>query len=106
MTARERLLAVLSPEVVAAIEALIDERAGRTELDDIASPWLTMAEAADYLHISTRTVERRREAGSLRAVYCDRHWLTHREWLDDYAMRGGRGGDSANRSTLSPRGVA
>jgi len=76
------------------------------ELDDIASPWLTMAEAADYLHISTRTVERRREAGSLRAVYCDRHWLTHREWLDDYAMRGGRGGDSANRSTLPPRGVA
>jgi excisionase family DNA binding protein len=104
VTARERLLAALSPEVVAAIEALVDERSVAAEPQH-SSSWLTMREAADYLRVSQRTVERRREDGRLRAEYCDGHWLTRPEWLDDYVLSGGRGGDSANRSTLPPRGV-
>src|SRR4051812_5614677 len=96
--AREQLLAAFSPETVAAIEALIEAQGAPDLSNQASSPWLTLAQAAEYLHVSLKTVERRRDAGDLRAVCLDRHWLTRAEWLDDYVLSGGRGGDSADRS--------
>ena len=55
----ERLTASLAPRVVEALLELVDERvaalAGPT---DQSTPWLSIAEAADYLRVSERTIER------------------------------------------------
>lgn len=100
-----RLRLLLAPAVVEALEDLIAERvraelAGAQESD---TPWLSLAEAADYLGVSTRTLERMIERRKLRTSTVGRRRLIHRHDLDRLATGGG--GDSANRSTPPARGV-
>jgi excisionase family DNA binding protein len=88
VTGRDRLLAALSPEVVAALEELVDARA-RELLDGngngSASPWLSLGEAADYLRISVRTLERKIRGRRVRSMTIGRRRLLHRDDLDELA---------------------
>jgi excisionase family DNA binding protein len=93
MTARERLEAVLAADVLDAIEELVAERVGAV-LAGVApngSPWLSLAQAADYLGISDRTIARDLARGRLRASSVGRRRLLHRDELDAYAKGDGGG---------------
>lgn len=79
------LAALFSPEVVAAIERLIDERveAALAERGNGArSPWLSISEAAVYLGVSERTVERMIQRGKVRSSTLGRRRLLRRDDLD------------------------
>lgn len=105
MTPRERLAAVLAPDVLAALEELVVERVAElAPATENGSPWLGVDAAAGYLGVSRATVERAVARGRLRSSTVGRRRLVHRDDLDDY-VRGGAGGDSANHSTAPPRGV-
>lgn len=54
-----------------------------------ASPWLSLADAADYLCVSPRTLERELKRG-LRSSEIGRRRLFHRDDLDALAHRNGR----------------
>lgn len=87
MTSRDRLLQSLAPEVVEAIEELVDERVqARLELLEEetgrGSPWLSIEEAADYLRVSPRTLERQLDHGRVRSTSIGRRRLFHRDDLD------------------------
>jgi excisionase family DNA binding protein len=57
------------------------------------SPWLSVAEAGDYLGVSGRTIERELERRRLRSSTVGRRRLLHRDDLDAFARNGdGRGG--------------
>ena len=89
MTGRERLLAALSPDIVAALEELVDERVrerleGQSKILD-SSPWLSIDEAADYLGVSPRTLERRIASGRIRSSEIGRRRLLNRDDLDALA---------------------
>src|SRR5262249_21742176 len=64
------------------------------------SPWLAVDEAADYLRVSERTVERRIKRGQLRSTTIGRRRLLHRDDLDALT-RAATGEDVA--PTTSPR---
>lgn len=97
----ERLTASLAPRVVEALLELVDERvaalAGPT---DQSTPWLSIAEAADYLRVSERTIERWILNGRLRSTTIGRRRILHRDDLDAVA-RAAAGEDVA--PTTSPR---
>jgi excisionase family DNA binding protein len=79
MTGRDRLLAVLAPEVVAAIEQLIEERV--LEQLGEGSPWLDRGAAASYLSLPVSRLEKDK------AIPCHRDGrrvLYHRDELDAY----------------------
>jgi excisionase family DNA binding protein len=50
-----------------------------------SNDWLTVREAADYLRVSQRTLERLIAAGELRSTNVERRRLVRREWLDAFA---------------------
>ncbi len=104
MTARERLQTLLAPEVLAALEELVAERVA-AEIDSVAdgngSPWLSLRQAAGYLGLSERTIERELSRGRLRSSTVGPRRLLHREELDAY-VRGDGGGRSANHATPPP----
>jgi excisionase family DNA binding protein len=90
VTARDRLLASLSPELVAALEEFVEERvreglANTVEGNGTASPWLSLDEAADYLRVSPRTLERRIKTGRVWSTMIGRRRLLRREDLDALA---------------------
>ncbi|HXH35253.1 MAG TPA: helix-turn-helix domain-containing protein [Plantibacter sp.] len=96
MTARDRLASTLAPELLAALEQLVDERVGQElerRLADGAhpaqsgSPWLSIAEAAGYLGTSERTVQRLVKRGRVRSSTIGRRRLLHRDDLDNAATR-------------------
>lgn len=101
MSGRERLLAALSPELVAALEELVDERVSeRLGAQDAngngsASPWLSLDEAADYLRVSPRTLERQLARGRVRSTAIGRRRLVHRDDLDELAK-------AATREDVTP----
>jgi excisionase family DNA binding protein len=71
MTPRDRLLASLAPELVAALEGLIAERV-RAELAASAPPWdgrrwLSLKEAGERLGVSSDAVRMRVNRGRLEA---------------------------------------
>jgi excisionase family DNA binding protein len=77
---------VFSADVAAILEAEIDRRV-RAVLEDLqltpaASPWLSEDEAADYLGISKRTLQRRVARGLIRSTTIGRRRLLHRDDLD------------------------
>ena len=84
---RSRLEAVLSASVVEAIEALVAEMV-RVELaesvseEGARSPWFSIAEAAEYLRTSERTIERAIARERLRSTTFGRRRLMHRDNLD------------------------
>ena len=60
----------------------------RDELAVLAPPpreWLTLADAADYLSISQRTLERLIAKGEIRSAPVERRRIVKRDWLDEYA---------------------
>jgi excisionase family DNA binding protein len=91
VTARDRLEAVLSPGLIDAIEELVAERVAE-ELAAVSvngsSPWLTLDEAAEYLRVSARTLERSIAVGRLRSSTIGRRRLLHRDDLERFAAAG------------------
>lgn len=84
----EVLLRSLAPELVAALDDLVDERVSRildTRENGSAATWLTIAEAADYLRVSESTIARRLKEGRLASTYVGRRRLVRREHLDQSA---------------------
>ena len=76
----------LSSALARAIEDLVDAKvaaalAARTATPD-NSPWLSLAEAAEYLRVSPRTIARMREQGRVRVSYVGRRVLVNRADLD------------------------
>src|SRR4051812_41128830 len=47
--------------------------------------WLTVAEAADYLRVSSRTMERLIQRGEVRSASVERRRIVRKNWLDEYA---------------------
>jgi excisionase family DNA binding protein len=85
LAARERLAAVLAADVLDAIEELVDERVAAVLADvpnGSGSPWLALDEAADYLRVSPRTLERLIAKGRVRSTTLGRRRLLHRDDLD------------------------
>jgi excisionase family DNA binding protein len=82
----------LAPLVVAELER---------EASPGGSPWLSVAEAARYLSVSERTIERAIERGRLRSSTLGRRRLLHRDDLDALARSNGDGGGS-NASHYHP----
>jgi excisionase family DNA binding protein len=71
--------------------AALDERIRAIFREEIAAlqpeqrEWLTVPEAADYLRVSQRTLERLVASGDVRSSTVDRRRIIRREWLDAYA---------------------
>ena len=79
----EALAEALRPLVVELVEQELDRRLA--EQDDPArsgSPWLSIAEAADYLRVSERKLARLIESGRVRSSTIGRRRLLHRDDLD------------------------
>lgn len=87
MTGRDRLLAALSPDVVAALEELVAESvaAALAEAQPSGGSLLSVDGAAEYLGISPRTLERRIANGEVRSVTFGRRRLLRRDDLDRFA---------------------
>jgi excisionase family DNA binding protein len=85
------VLRLLSDELVAEIERLVDERidaairAASAEID--ASPWLSLRDCAVRLRVSERTVSRLVKRGRIRTCSVGRRVLVHAGDLDA-AVRG------------------
>jgi excisionase family DNA binding protein len=99
LTGRDRLLAVLAPDLVEAIEQLVEERV-REQLEaagtpSTSSPWLSLEEAGDYLRVSTRSLERRIAKRRIRSTTVGRRRLLHRDDLDEFAK-------AATREDVTP----
>jgi excisionase family DNA binding protein len=77
-----------APDVLAAIDRLVDERlaaalvAHGNGAND--TPWYTLEEAADYMRISERTLERLVSDGRIRTHTIGRRRIAHRDVLDAY----------------------
>jgi excisionase family DNA binding protein len=88
VSGRDRLLRSLAPELVEAIEQLVCDQV-EAALDDRApngsSPWLSLEEAAGYLRVSVRTLERRIRGQRVRSTTIGRRRLLHRDDLDQLA---------------------
>jgi excisionase family DNA binding protein len=98
VTGRDRLLAILAPDLVEAIDQLVEERV-RATLEALASnggsPWLSLDEAAEYLRVSPRTLERQLARGRVRSSGIGRRRLLHRDDLDELAK-------AATREDVAP----
>jgi excisionase family DNA binding protein len=86
------LRTLFAPDVVEAIENLVDERvdAALAEHGNGArsSPWLTIPESAEYLRTSERTIHRLVRKERIRSITIGRRRLLHRDDLDVYATTG------------------
>lgn len=101
MNARERLLASLAPDLVDALEQLVEERV--SVLRNVAGPvWLSIAEAADYCSVSQRTIARWLSNKRLRSSTLGRRVLISRNDLDSLLCGDGQEG-GANRPTARRR---
>lgn len=83
---------LFSPAVVDAIERLVDERieavlASRDK--DGNSPWMTLAQAAERLHVSERTIGRMVARGRIKTSPIGRRVLVNVADLDE-AVAGGK----------------
>lgn len=105
---RARLETAFAPDVAAAIEQLVADRV-REHLEAAASghpsPWLSLEEAADYLRVSPRTLERRIAKGSLRSTTIGRRRLLLRDDLDELANAAAREETVATAPPRRRRGV-
>jgi excisionase family DNA binding protein len=89
VTGREVLELTFSPAVLEAIEELVEERVQeRLQLFtgvSSSSPWLSVDEAAEYLGVSSRSIERMIAKKRLRSHPVGRRRLLHRDELDKAA---------------------
>lgn len=83
------LAAFFSPAALAALDEYVRERIEErlAELPD-GKPWLNVREAAVYVGVHPRTIERRIESGKLRVTGFGRRRIVRRDDLD--AMLEGR----------------
>jgi excisionase family DNA binding protein len=89
VTERLDLGAMFSPDVVTAIEQLVDERvatalASMPEANGV-SPWLTLEQAAERLGCSTDAVRMRAKRGRLKSRRQGRRVYVSRESVDGLA---------------------
>jgi excisionase family DNA binding protein len=80
----------LSEALVAELERLVDERiesALAAHPPDSGSPWLSLRDCAERLHVSQRTVTRLVKRGRIRTCTIGRRVLVHAADLDA-AVRG------------------
>jgi excisionase family DNA binding protein len=106
LTARERLAGLLAPDVLAALDELVSERVAEvvaTMTDGGGSPWLGLDEAAEYLRVSPRTLERLIAKQRIRSTTLGRRRLLHRDDLD--ALVNGDGGGEARTAPPRRQGV-
>lgn len=84
------LRALLSDDLVSALETLVDERVAAAlaghHAANPSSPWLGLATAAEYLGVSERTIARLLDRSRIRSTYLGRRRLVHRDDLDAYLM--------------------
>ncbi len=108
MTARERLAAVLAPDLVDAIEDLVAERVATEAASatgiTVGTPWLSLSASADYTGLSRRTLEREIARGRLPSSAVGRRRLVHRDDLDAY-VRGDGGGEAPATPPRRRKGV-
>ena len=93
-TARERLAAVLAPDLLDALEELVAERVAAELAATSAeprSPWLSLGAAAERAGVSERSLERAIAAGRLQSSTIGRRRLVHRDHLDAYVSGDGGG---------------
>jgi excisionase family DNA binding protein len=79
------LRATFSPDLVAALERLVDERiaAALAERENGSEPsWLSISEAAEYLRVSPSTIARMLKHGRVRSSCVGRRRLVRRSDLD------------------------
>ena len=100
-TPRERLAAVLAPDVVAALEEFIAESGRSVDVGEGASPWLSLDDGAAYLTVSRRALERWIEDGKLKSSTLGRRRIVHRSDLDAFARAATREDVSANPRHLA-----
>jgi excisionase family DNA binding protein len=87
----EPISITLSPEAI----ELIAHRAAELVLQEIGttngsgSPWLSLRDAAEYVRLSERTLEREIARGRLRSSTVGRRRLLHRDELDRFARAAG-----------------
>ena len=82
--------ALFGPELVEALERLVDERVAAALADRSAESepvWLSLSEAGEYLRVSPRTIARMREQGRLRVSHVGRRVLVNRADLDSCSVR-------------------
>jgi excisionase family DNA binding protein len=87
-----RLEAMFAREALSALEALIAERieaAFAARAHSNGTPWLSLRDAAEYLAVSERTLERAIAKGRLRSSALGRRRILHRDDLDAYARAAG-----------------
>jgi excisionase family DNA binding protein len=91
VTGRERLLAAFSPELVAALENLVDERVQeRLSIQDghgPAPPWLSVLEAAELLRCKRQRVDDLLSQGRLARYKDGSRTLLRRAEVDAYIRR-------------------
>jgi excisionase family DNA binding protein len=92
VTPRDRLLAGLAPELVAAFELLVRELLDEAlaEQSPRSPNWLSREEAAEYLGVSLRTLERSLARGRVHSTTIGRRRLLHRDDLDAFARAAAR----------------
>ena len=88
MTAAQRLRDRLGIELADAILDALREQIAAVSQPQPQREWLTLAEAAEYLPVSQRTLERLVASGELRSARVERRRFIRREWLDSYAAAG------------------
>ena len=96
--ARERLATAFAPELVDALEQLVEEQLRKrleNHENEAASPWMSVQEAADYLRISPRHLERSIRKGRLSSTTLGRRRLLHRDDLNQFAR-------AATREDVTP----
>jgi excisionase family DNA binding protein len=84
VSAAERLRERLGVELADAILDAMHEEMAADAKPQQAREWLAVAEAADYLGLSRRTLERILAAGELRSALVESRRIIRREWLDEY----------------------
>jgi len=93
----------------AALGAFVDERIERRIEERLAaapmgSPWLSIAEGAEYLRLSPSMLRKLIAKGRVQAHGVGRRRLVHRDDLDRF-VRGGEGGSNASRTPSRRRAV-
>jgi excisionase family DNA binding protein len=80
LTLSDEQLAEIARQLAPLVRAELE-----VEASDAGSPWLSIPEAAEYLRLSPRTIERELERGRVRSTTVGRRRLLHRDDLDTFA---------------------